>query len=1486
MKRIVLIITTLAVAVFITVSAGVIPEPATAQGSVPPVTNIELRNGPNSGEVIVSWDAVRRATHYRIGYVNIEVDYHLAKASCTEEWIEAFVYVDVNARNIPVSDGHAEYTIRRLSPGARHAFTVLTSNNFGDTGGGGSVSSEFFWPSNPRWTFLDGRRELPEGTALPTGECTELTASQTNPPATGNIDVQDVGNPGGEVVISWNAVPQATHYRIGYVNMEVDYHLAKASCTKEWIEAFVYVDVNARNIPVSDGHAEYTIRRLSPGARHAFTVLTSNNFGDTGGGGSVSSEFFWPSNPRWTFLDGRRELPEGITLPTGECYDGSVGDGDTDAGTDRVALAAFYNATGGASWANNTNWLSDAPIGEWHGVTTDASGRVTKLDLTENGLTGPVPAQLGSLTSLEMLRLSENQLTGTIPAELGRLSNLTHLSLRENELTGPVPPWLGSMANLVVLSLNRNQLEGPIPAELGRLASLEQLYVGGNRLTGEIPGELERLTNLKRLYLWDNELDGAIPSSLVNLTSLEVMNLRRNQLEGHLPLELARLSNLKELELWGNQLTGPVPAWLDDLTKLEVLRLEDNQLTGSIPPQLGNLSNLERLDLDDNPLTPAPIPPQLVNLSKLKHLDLNGTRLTGVVPAWLGNLSNLEYLNLNSNQLTGPIPSELERLSNLTELYLWGNELTGPVPAWLGDLTKLEALAIGRNQLTGEIPSELGNLTNLEALGLNHNRLTGRIPSELARLSNLTALSLRENQLTGPIPTWLGNLTELTRLRLSNNRLTGPIPAELGNLSNLEVIDLAGNQLTGCVPAGLRDVETNDFGDLGLPFCGSPTAIRMIAAGGTNVVLQSVETLSYSRQESTAFHWQQLSGPSVELHDQNAEYAQFTAPTVMEDTNLVFRLERDGAVLDTVPIRIVPKRTERVLAALVDFLDVDPEERPFSREDIVKLLEDNTDSLSNFIWHTSRGLVSVDFNVLDWVTVDKNRSDYWLYDISSQAPRDAVSKMSEFDDLSKYDKVMPFIFPVEQGLPGCAAYLEQVPFDTPNGRFELGIAWLSGYDMDCARKGRIAHEFGHTFGLVHSYYIHCNDPPPLIITTLPPTRQMVALPGNIIDPTHANDSCASNLDPAWDFDMLGGDRTDRYENYFPVHFHATWQDYAGWLAEDQVLTPDSSGEYWLTTLESFTPAPKGMKILLGSDQKGDPLYYWLQTREFSPCKIDVRLQASNIHGVDEPLFNTYYVEGWTFDSHTPFWDVHRGIRVDVLDCKLGEPGNPVKLRVGFTQLNVDPEIVAVFGTREATVTLTNNDSLSIDVGSAALDGRHPNAFAIDSDECSNGILAPNASCTIAVRFTSLDSQVDAHGLLKIPNNDALGPEITVSLFRAADPSSLPDACVEHISPGSIRGSWNTDCVSATWPNIYNARFYTFTLETESTVRISIASEEPAKLFLYSSGDVGGTVLAESPRDTGHMENVSLPPGTYTIEAITVAAYTTGDFTLTLDVKNE
>ena len=79
--------------------------------------------------------------------------------------------------------------------------------------------------------------------------------------------------------------------------------------------------------------------------------------------------------------------------------------------TEREALVALYNATGGENWEDSENWLSDFPLGGWEGVTTN-NGRVTKLDLGHNALSGEIPAELGSLSNLTRLGLRNNDLSG------------------------------------------------------------------------------------------------------------------------------------------------------------------------------------------------------------------------------------------------------------------------------------------------------------------------------------------------------------------------------------------------------------------------------------------------------------------------------------------------------------------------------------------------------------------------------------------------------------------------------------------------------------------------------------------------------------------------------------------------------------------------------------------------------------------------------------------------------------------------------------------------------------------------------------------------------------------------------------------------------------------------------------------------------------------------------------------------------------------
>ena len=405
------------------------------------------------------------------------------------------------------------------------------------------------------------------------------------------------------------------------------------------------------------------------------------------------------------------------------------------AAADRAALVALYNAADGSNWAWATEgWLTDAPIGEWEGVTTDGSGRVIGLSLFQNQLSGEIPPELGNLTNLVWLSFYGNRLSGEIPPELGNLSNLIDLDLVSNQLSGKIPSELGSFANLEGLWLGVNRLSGEIPPELGSLSNLRDLALGGNQLSGKIPPELGNLASLEGLWLVGNHLNGEIPPELGSLTNLEDMYLSGNRLSGCIPEGLRNVPDKDFSELGlpfcGDQPPTPTDSDRDALVALYNATDGPNWTTSTNWLTDRPLSEWHGVDTDDN--------------GRVTGLDLAFNGLSGEIPPQLGSLSNLEALRLNRNQLSGEIPPELGSLSSLEALRLNRNQLSGEIPPELGSLSNLEALRLNRNQLSGEIPPELGSLTNLTNLYLDFNQLSGCIPEGLKDVPNndFSALSL------------------------------------------------------------------------------------------------------------------------------------------------------------------------------------------------------------------------------------------------------------------------------------------------------------------------------------------------------------------------------------------------------------------------------------------------------------------------------------------------------------------------------------------------------------------------------------------------------------------------------------------------------------------------------------------------------------------------------------------------------------------------
>jgi hypothetical protein len=81
---------------------------------------------------------------------------------------------------------------------------------------------------------------------------------------------------------------------------------------------------------------------------------------------------------------------------------------------------------GGGSGGGNGNFVRPPPI-------------VVKLNLSNNGLVGELPPELGMITTIKTVDLSYNTLYGTIPTGWDQWQNISELRLEGNSFEGVVP---------------------------------------------------------------------------------------------------------------------------------------------------------------------------------------------------------------------------------------------------------------------------------------------------------------------------------------------------------------------------------------------------------------------------------------------------------------------------------------------------------------------------------------------------------------------------------------------------------------------------------------------------------------------------------------------------------------------------------------------------------------------------------------------------------------------------------------------------------------------------------------------------------------------------------------------------------------------------------------------------------------------------------------------------------------------------------------
>ena len=423
-----------ALAALLLFGGGQMFQPSTAQAQSPPGTPSSVSVTRADGSLTASWDAVSGATSYHITYTS----------NNGASWSLAALNHPSNSITISSIDNSKTYIVG-----------VRARNEHGDS----------IW-----------RNSAPSGPFTPSAPATPSSVS--------------VARADGTLAASWDAVSGATSYHITYTsNNGTSWSLGAlnhpdSSITISDVDnAKTYiVGVRARNSagdswwrnsapagpfqpPAPVPTATYT---PTPTATYTPTPTATSTATPTATATATATPTPTPTptsipTPIATITPTPTTIPTPIPTPT-----------------DREALVALYNATDGANWTENSNWLSDKPLDDWHGIYTDGDGRVRLIYLAENNLNGTIPSELGSMDRVTAMSLGENRLSGELPPELGNMSSLKYLHIYETDISGAVPPEFGNLSNLLSLVIFTNELTGALPSELTNLKKLYSLHFSEN----------------------------------------------------------------------------------------------------------------------------------------------------------------------------------------------------------------------------------------------------------------------------------------------------------------------------------------------------------------------------------------------------------------------------------------------------------------------------------------------------------------------------------------------------------------------------------------------------------------------------------------------------------------------------------------------------------------------------------------------------------------------------------------------------------------------------------------------------------------------------------------------------------------------------------------------------------------------------------------------------------------------------------------------
>lgn len=447
--------------------------------------------------------------------------------------------------------------------------------------------------------------------------------------------------------------------------------------------------------------------------------------------------------------------------------------------------------------------------------------------------------------------------------------------LRNNMLSGRIPLDISSLSSVRWIDVENNELTGPLPNGITQLTSLEILLIHQNKFSGTFPNNLESLTGLVELDISNNEFTGSIPDSLWGLPSISQLELQNNDFHGKVPDDFC------SDDLWKFEVDDS--SWFLDAPKVEcsccsvipscyVWNTEEITSGGTVRPSCpsSNIVNIEfysgywvadllaNVVLSKNPgqnFYDANICMSPSGCYQIQYVvDETGNRESSDLSYSNSLKSLVEQRNCEAveicQNLFDPIHPKRVMLNHITQfaapdLRVLDNP-SSPVHkalCWMmtqdslvdnyeicdGTLLQrfvlalfyysqidafsfdefsfqhtcdwpgitcdsenryVEHIELTRKGLYGTLITEIGLLTRLRTINLSENKLSGFLSSSMfSYLPDLQVFRIEQNEFGGQLPNTLFKLPKLQELNLSQNLFVGTLP------DNIEYSKMLGKLL-------------------------------------------------------------------------------------------------------------------------------------------------------------------------------------------------------------------------------------------------------------------------------------------------------------------------------------------------------------------------------------------------------------------------------------------------------------------------------------------------------------------------------------------------------------------------------------------------------------------------------------------------------------------------------------------------------------------